>query len=176
MVDMSTASAAAGYSISRLLRIKPLINLAYLCSADIQLQMFGQISSKCVLTGFDIAKPLDNSRRLFCKVIVWRIFRDRRHFNGSSTGIVHLGIRRVRRHFELDINIITDTHNDNSVPCLGYSIGFKLIKVWIELIPSSSHLIQYLGERFAVIGISQATDILSQKPLRLIQFKDLNTV
>src|SRR5699024_4656731 len=78
MVDMSTATAAAGYSISRLLRIKPLINLAYLCSTDIQLQMFGQISSKCVLTGFDISKPLNNSRRLFCKVIVGRIFRDRR--------------------------------------------------------------------------------------------------
>ena len=88
MVNMRAAAAAASYGICRLFGIQPLINLADLCSYNIQLQMLRNVSCKSILTGLDVAKTLNYCRRLLCAIIVGGICRDRRYLNGGTACVV----------------------------------------------------------------------------------------
>lgn len=61
VIDVSSAAAAPCYGVGRLFRIEPLVYLADFCALNMEHKFLRQVSSKCILTGFDVLESLHYS-------------------------------------------------------------------------------------------------------------------
>ena len=138
--------------------------------------MFGQVGGESVLSRLNIPQPLNNSGRLFCCIVIRSVGWNGRNFDCSPACIINLHIRCVWWNFELYINIISYSNNNDPVSCLWNSIVFKLVQIGIEFISGFTHFIKNFGECLAIICIAEPTYIFCEKPLRLIEFQHFNSV
>ena len=176
MVNMGTAAARTSYCICRLLRIQSFINLTDFRAANIQFEVFRQVSSECILARSNMLETFNHSGRLFGHFIVVCISGNRRLFNCCSTANVYICVRGCAGNFEFIGQIFSNSDNNHTMPCLRHTIFLKFIKVGINAIASLSHIVQNNLERISFVCTSKAAYVLSKEPCGFMTHQDFYAI
>ena len=114
--------------------------MADLCSFDIQLQFFGQICCKGILTGLNVTKTLNDDGGMFGRFVVMCILRNRRNFKCRFACIIFVGVWRRRGNTKDNIEITAYSNDDNAMTRLRNAVLLEFIEMRRDGIPSFTQL------------------------------------
>ena len=138
--------------------------------------MLRQIRIKSVLTGQDMPQTLDDHCGLRSPLVVRSVFGDGRIFDCVPTRHVDISIRCCRGNVEFIGQIVTDSYDDNPVPCLWNAVLLELVQIGIQAVARAPHRLKNYFYRLSLVCALQAADILRKKPLRLFVLQDFHAV